>query len=98
MADRHNQSDKTKETEKNNFEPQYNKMNIIQSVYQGGLVLRRSHICFARLERQELPSWTWGKKKEKKKPIAFLCSSPVDLVCLEDVWRTPSGILLAIYV
>lgn len=66
MADRHNQSDKTKETEKNYFEPQYNKMNIIQSVYQGGLVLRRSHICFARLERQELPSWTWGKKKEKK--------------------------------
>lgn len=31
-----------------------------------------------------------------KKDVAFLCSSPVDLVCLEDVWRAPSGILLAI--
>lgn len=83
MADRHNQSDKTKETEKNNFEPQYNKMNIIQSVYQGGLVLRRSHICFARLERQELPSWTWGKKKEKKNLLLF-CAALLLTLC---VWR-----------
>lgn len=31
-----------------------------------------------------------------EKTCRFLCSSPVDLMCLEDVWQAPSGILQAI--
>lgn len=63
-------------------------MNNTQPVYQKKRVLafRKSHICSARLG---LPSW-------KKKHVAFLRCSIADLMCLEDVWRAPSGILLAI--
>lgn len=62
-------------------------MNIIQPVYQKELSSKKESHLLCKAE---------AAKMDLKKHVAFLCSSPVDLVCLEDVWRAPSGILLAI--
>lgn len=65
----------------------------------GGISVKKEPHLFCKAWKAGAAKLDLGKKeRRKKKPIAFLCSSPVDLVCLEDVWRTPSGILLAIYV
>lgn len=61
-------------------------MKITQLVYQWGLGIKKESHLLPKVGAAKLDLG------EKNKHVAFLCSSTVDLICLEDVWQAPSGI------
>lgn len=60
-------------------------MKITQPVYQRGLGIKKESHLLSKVGAAKLDL-------KKNKHVAFLCSSTVDLICLEDVWQAPSGI------